>query len=65
MDDLAHLAAKSGYLLILDIPEGTDFGIDFMVFRCGPKFKGVKFIPPGVHIVYYTYETAFASVSFS
>ena len=63
MDALSQLASNSSYLLILDIPEGTEFGIDFLLCNCGPKFKGVKFIPPGVHIVYYTYVSDMLSGS--
>eukprot|EP01029_Cantina_marsupialis_P013677 TRINITY_DN302_c0_g2_i1.p1 TRINITY_DN302_c0_g2~~TRINITY_DN302_c0_g2_i1.p1 ORF type:complete len:454 (+),score=127.47 TRINITY_DN302_c0_g2_i1:63-1424(+) len=41
-------------ILCLDVPEGTNFGLDMMEFQCGPKFKGIKLIPPGVHYVHYS-----------
>lgn len=39
-------------LILEDLPPGSEFGIDMVVYRTGEKFKGVKLIPPGVHLVY-------------
>ncbi|XP_061188953.1 protein AAR2 homolog [Saccostrea echinata] len=39
-------------LVCLDVPEGTEFGIDYSSWTVGEKFKGVKMIPPGIHFVY-------------
>ena len=44
---------EGGVLLCLDVPEGTEFGIDYNSWNVGPKFKGVKMIPPGFHFVFY------------
>ncbi|XP_064402615.1 protein AAR2 homolog [Halichondria panicea] len=41
-------------LVILDVPQGTEFGIDYNSWTVGPKFKGVKMIPPGFHFVFYS-----------
>ncbi|XP_073310292.1 uncharacterized protein [Primulina huaijiensis] len=41
-------------LLLLDVPQFTLIGIDTQMFSSGPKFKGIKMIPPGVHFVYYS-----------
>jgi hypothetical protein len=30
-----------------------DFGIDCNEWQTGPRFKGLKMIPPGIHAVYY------------
>ncbi len=43
-------------LVILDVPQGTEFGIDYNSWTVGPKFKGVKMIPPGFHFVFYRYR---------
>lgn len=51
--DALHYAT----ILCLDVPEGTEFGIDKHCWRAGPKFKGVKLIPPGLHYVFYSYVT--------
>lgn len=40
-------------LFFLDVPLGSEFGIDFNSWRTGEKFKGVKMIPPGLHYIYY------------
>jgi hypothetical protein len=48
-----ELFRSSGSLLCLDVPEGTELGIDFSTVVVGPSFKGVKFVPPGVHFLHY------------
>ena len=50
-----RLFAEGGVLVLLDVPERTEFGIDYNCWNVGPKFKGVKMIPPGLHFVYYWY----------
>ncbi|CAG8595876.1 17104_t:CDS:2 [Acaulospora morrowiae] len=45
---------KSAFLLFLNAPKGLEFGIDYNSWEIGPKFKGVKLIPPGLHFVYYS-----------
>lgn len=48
-----NLLAEGGVLVILDMPQGTHFGMDYLSWQVGPKFRGVKMIPPGVHFVHY------------
>ena len=48
------LFKEGAFLLLLDVPEGTDFGIDWNSWTTGSKFKGVKMIPPGIHFVFYS-----------
>ena len=43
-------------LFIIDVPQGTEFGIDYNSWTVGPNFKGVKMIPPGFHFVFYRYR---------
>ena len=43
-----------GVLLLLDAPENLEFGIDNISWRVGHKFKGVKLIPLGTHIITYS-----------
>uniref|UniRef100_UPI00398F02E5 protein AAR2 homolog n=1 Tax=Pristiophorus japonicus TaxID=55135 RepID=UPI00398F02E5 len=45
---------EGGTLVILGVPEGTEFGIDYNCWQVGPKFKGVKMIPPGIHFMHYS-----------
>jgi len=40
--------------IFLDVPEGTEFGMDCNVWTLGPKFKGVKMIPPGLHFIHFS-----------
>ena len=52
--DLAkQLFEKGAIFILLDVPPGTEFGIDYNSWEVGPNFKGVKMIPPGIHFVYY------------
>lgn len=48
------LFAEGAALIVLDVPVGTEFGIDYNSWNVGEQFKGVKMIPPGVHFVYYS-----------
>ena len=53
---------KFGFLLLLNAPEGMQFGIDNQFWQTGPAFKGVKLIPPGAHFVYFALkDEAYAS----
>ncbi|RKO88492.1 A1 cistron-splicing factor [Blyttiomyces helicus] len=45
---------KGAFLLFLDAPENLEFGIDLATWTVGPRFKGIKIIPPGLHFVYYS-----------
>jgi len=49
-----RLHAEGATLIVLDVPEGTEFGIDYFSWNVGPRFKGVKIIPPGLHFIYYS-----------
>ena len=52
--DLARrLLIEGATFVFLDVPVGTEFGIDMKSWNTGDKFKGVKMIPPGLHYVYY------------
>lgn len=45
---------KNGAVFIfLDVPVGSEFGIDMKVWNTDHKFKGIKMIPPGAHFVYF------------
>ena len=46
------LNSEGSSLLCLDVPPKTLFGIDYMTFEVGTKFKGVKMIPPGIHYIH-------------
>ncbi|KAK7482501.1 hypothetical protein BaRGS_00026212 [Batillaria attramentaria] len=48
------LFEEGATLVFLDMPEGSEFGIDFNSWNVGPNFRGMKMIPPGVHFVFYS-----------
>ncbi|XP_053571979.1 protein AAR2 homolog isoform X2 [Bombina bombina] len=49
-----ELFFKGATLVILGVPEGTEFGIDSNSWQVGPRFRGVKMVPPGVHFMHYS-----------
>jgi len=53
--DGAEANSKYATILCLNVPQGTEFGIDKNCWTVGPKFKGIKLIPPGLHFVFYWY----------
>ncbi|RKP05083.1 AAR2 protein-domain-containing protein [Thamnocephalis sphaerospora] len=59
-DTARHLFYRLGTLLLLDAPDALEFGIDYNSWTIGPRFKGVKMIPPGVHFVYYCVADKFS-----
>ncbi|XP_005109157.1 protein AAR2 homolog [Aplysia californica] len=40
--------------LLLNFPEGSEFGIDNYSWTVGPNFRGIKMIPPGIHFIFYS-----------
>ncbi|KAJ1558210.1 a1-alpha2 repression, partial [Nowakowskiella sp. JEL0078] len=48
----AALFEKGSFFVLLDLPVGFSFGIDFNSWLVGEKFKGLKLIPPGPHVLY-------------
>lgn len=53
-DVAKRLFVEGATLIILNVPVGTEFGVDMKTWNTGEKFMGVKMIPPGVHTVYYS-----------
>eukprot|EP01134_Creolimax_fragrantissima_P007942 CFRG7942T1 len=45
---------EGGKLLALNVPAGTEFGLDYTSWTVGDRFKGVKFLPHGLHMAYYS-----------
>ena len=48
-----HLLVEGGTLVLLDVPAGTDIGIDIKSWNSAENFKGIKMIPPGFHFIHY------------
>eukprot|EP00928_Gymnodinium_smaydae_P048653 TRINITY_DN32551_c0_g1_i1.p1 TRINITY_DN32551_c0_g1~~TRINITY_DN32551_c0_g1_i1.p1 ORF type:complete len:431 (+),score=86.71 TRINITY_DN32551_c0_g1_i1:54-1295(+) len=51
-EDVRRLQEEGCAVLCLDCPEGILFGIDYSAWTVGPRFMGVKLVPPGLHYVY-------------
>uniref|UniRef100_A0A8C5KX47 Protein AAR2 homolog n=1 Tax=Jaculus jaculus TaxID=51337 RepID=A0A8C5KX47_JACJA len=49
-----HLFFEGATVVILSMPRGTEFGTDYNSWEVGPKFRGVKMIPPGIHFLHYS-----------
>lgn len=47
-----RLFFEGAAVVVLGVPEGTEFGIDCNSWTAGPRFRGVKMVPPGVHFVH-------------
>uniref|UniRef100_A0A1I7XUN4 Protein AAR2 homolog n=1 Tax=Heterorhabditis bacteriophora TaxID=37862 RepID=A0A1I7XUN4_HETBA len=53
-----YMYETGGFLILKDFPEGHEFGIDYKSWNVGPKFMGIKMIPPGVHFIYCSMNKA-------
>uniref|UniRef100_A0A023F832 Protein AAR2 homolog n=1 Tax=Triatoma infestans TaxID=30076 RepID=A0A023F832_TRIIF len=49
-----RLLVEGATLIFLNVPVGTKFGIDMKTWDTGEKFKGIKMIPPGLHMIHYS-----------
>ena len=54
-----QLFDKGAILVMTNLPSHLllEFGIDFNAWQTGPKFKGLKLIPPGLHYVHYSVQS--------
>lgn len=52
-EEARKLFDEGAFIVMLDVPENTEVGIDYNSWRSGPKFMGIKMIPPGLHYIYY------------
>ena len=48
------LLKEGAAFVVLDVPPGTEIGVDMKSWNVGDKFLGIKMIPPGIHFVYYS-----------
>lgn len=52
-DVALRLFEEGATLVLLGVPQGTELGIDCKSWQVGPRFRGVKMIPPGLHFLHY------------
>lgn len=50
-DQLIRQCIEGGTFFCLDVPKGTEFGIDQHIWKTGDRFKGIKMIPNGFHYI--------------
>lgn len=53
------------FLIVTGTPDHTEFGIDLLAIDITEQFRGVKFIPPGIHFVYSSSKDNFGNSSTS
>lgn len=58
-----RLLVEGATLVLLNVPTGTDFGVDMKSWNTGEKFKGVKMIPPGFHYIHYSAVNEFGDLA--
>ncbi|XP_014482230.1 PREDICTED: protein AAR2 homolog [Dinoponera quadriceps] len=57
------LFTQGATLVLLDVPVGTDVGIDIKSWNTEGNFKGIKMIPPGIHYVHYSAVNEFGEMA--
>lgn len=57
------LYEEGAIFIFLEVPEGTEFGIDMKSWNTGEKFRGVKMIPPGIHYIFYSGVSTFGDTA--
>eukprot|EP00795_Rhopilema_esculentum_P003096 gene3096-1386_t len=46
------MSGKFNAIIIPNVPQGTELGIDYNPWYVGPNFRGVKDIPSGLHFIF-------------
>ncbi|XP_053994996.1 protein AAR2 homolog [Hylaeus volcanicus] len=62
-DLAAKLLVEGSTLVVLNVPSGTEFGIDLKLWNTENDFKGIKVIPPGFHYVHYSAVNEFGETA--
>lgn len=63
-EEAKRLFSEGAVFVLLNVPEGTEFGIDFKSWNVGEKFRGLKMIPKGIHYIYYSAVNNYQETSF-
>ncbi|XP_078050617.1 protein AAR2 homolog [Augochlora pura] len=58
-----RLLVEGAKLVILNVPSGTEMGIDLKSWNTADNFKGIKMIPPGFHYVHYSAVNEFGELA--
>lgn len=60
--DANKLFEAGGIFLFFDVPQNSEFGIDYNCWNTGENFKGVKMIPPGIHFIYFSVSDKYGNI---
>lgn len=63
-DEAKRLFSEGAVFVLLNVPEGTEFGVDLKSWNVDEKFRGVKMIPKGIHYIYYSAVNNYQETSF-
>ncbi len=58
LERAAALLQQGGLLVVQDLPVGSEFGLDYQSWTTASRFRGVKMLPPGLHLIYTRYSPA-------
>ena len=50
-DEARRRVERGGAVLCLSMPKGSEMQCDLYGWAVGPKFKGIKMVPPGLHFM--------------
>jgi len=53
-EDAQRLFFNGAIYILHDPPTALEFGIDLFSWKTGEKFKGIKMIPPGIHLITFS-----------
>lgn len=62
-EEAKRLFAEGAVFILLNVPEGTEFGIDLKSWNVGEKFRGLKMIPKGIHYIFYSAVNSYQETS--
>jgi len=57
------LLVEGATFVFLDVPVGTEFGIDLKTWNTAGKFRGIKMIPPGLHMIHFSATGKYGDVA--
>jgi A1 cistron-splicing factor AAR2 len=49
-DEARRKLQEGGVMLCIGVPQGTELHCDMAGLVVGPKFRGIKMLPPGLHL---------------
>lgn len=58
-----RLLVEGATVVVLNVPSGTEFGVDLKSWNTTDNFKGIKMIPPGFHYVHYSAVNEFGEAA--